>query len=384
MQTHLTQKILIITGLFHPFIGGAERECQNLAKKLISQGHCVTIMTGYVEGLPPFEMVEGIPVYRKIRGWHLFELTYMISVLLLLWRHRKSFNHILCFGLYLYTAPAVLFALCTGKKALLRLKCSGISGDFQCLSQLKSENFIIGCSKLAHRVLAVSNEIEQDLLLRGFAKKKVFHILNSVDIEKFHPLANSKLSNIPCISFIGRLDRQKGVDILLQALKILADRGILFNACIVGDGPSREDLINDAKRLSLLDHIQFAGMQQDTVPFYRQSTILALPSRYEGLPHVALEAMACNVAIVGSYVGGIPEVLDPEGAVPAMPEAYRICKNGILMPPDAPIELAAAIQNLLDDTALREQLGANARQYIETHYTLDAVADQYLKLIATV
>ena len=121
MQTHLTQKILIITGLFHPFIGGAERECQNLAKKLISQGHCVTIMTGYVEGLPPFEMVEGIPVYRKIRGWHLFELTYMISVLLLLWRHRKSFNHILCFGLYLYTAPAVLFALCTGKKALLRL-----------------------------------------------------------------------------------------------------------------------------------------------------------------------------------------------------------------------------------------------------------------------
>jgi len=233
-------------------------------------------------------------------------------------------------------------------------------------------------------VLAVSNEIEQDLLLRGFAKKKVFHILNSVDIEKFHPLANSKLSNIPCISFIGRLDRQKGVDILLQALKILADRGILFNACIVGDGPSREELIADAKRLSLLDHIQFAGMQQDTVPFYRQSTILALPSRYEGLPHVALEAMACNVAIVGSYVGGIPEVLDPEGAVPAMPEAYRICKNGILMPPDAPIELAAAIQNLLDDTALREQLGANARQYIETHYTLDAVADQYLKLIATV
>jgi len=382
MQAESKQKILIITGLFHPFIGGAEIECQNLAKKLISRGHTVTILTGYADGLPPFELINGIPVYRKIRGWHLFELTYMISVLLLLWRHRKSFNHILCFGLYLYTAPAVLFARCTGKTALLRLKCSGLSGDFQCLSQLKSGNFIIGCSKLAHRVLAVSKEIGQDLLLQGFAKKKIFPILNSVDIEKFHPAGATAPSDLPCISFIGRLDNQKGVDIFLQALKILADKGIVFHACIVGDGPSRQELIHDAKRLSL-DHIQFAGMQQDVAPFYRQTVILALPSRYEGLPHVALEAMACGLAIVGSSVGGIPEVLDPEDTVKAMPEAYRICKNGILVPPDSPVELAAAIQHLIDDTALRQQLGANAREYIEEHYALDAVADQYLKLIAS-
>jgi len=377
------QKILLIIGLFHPFIGGAERECQNLAKKLISMGHSVTVLTGYIDGLPPFEIVDGIPVYRKIRGWHVFELTYMISVIVLLWRHRKSFDHILCFGLYLYTAPAILFGRCTGKKVFFRLECSGVFGDFQRLAHLKSAKFILRCAKWAHRFFAISNEIEHELLCNGFSPNKIVRIPNSVDTERFAPLRNAEISDVPCISFIGRLDRQKGIDLLLLALKKLFDNGVPFKAVIVGDGPIKQELIDLAEQCLISGFITFAGLQQDTAPFYRQTTILVLPSRDEGLPLVLLEGMASGLGIIAASVGGIPEALNPDAAGEVSSSGYTLCDNGILVHPEDAAGLASAILILIKDRDLRIRLGAHARRHIAKHYALDIVAQQYLELIST-
>ena len=375
------QKILMLIGQFYPAIGGAERECQNLSRKLITLGHRATVLTGYKDGLPPFEIVDGIPVYRKIRGWHVFELTYMLSVFLLLWRLRKDFNHIICFGLYLYTAPAVVFALCTGKKIFFRLECSGASGDFCRILQLKLGRLVSRCAQWAHRIIAISSEIERELLRNGFSQNKIIRIPNSVDTQRFTPLLDAEIPAVPCISFIGRLDRQKGIDLLLLALKKLFDNGVPFKAFIVGDGPIKQDLVELAEQLLISGVITFAGLQQDTVRFYRQTNILVLPSRDEGLPLVLLEGMASGLGIIAACVGGVPEVLDPDATRQSQPAAFSICNNGILVRPEDATELAAAIQYLIEDTALRKRLGANARKHITQHYSLDIVVQRYLNII---
>ena len=80
-------KILNLVGKYYPDIGGTEQECRNLAKQFNKDGHQCTVLTAYKESLPSFERIEGIPVYRKIRGWHFYETTYIISIFLLLFKY---------------------------------------------------------------------------------------------------------------------------------------------------------------------------------------------------------------------------------------------------------------------------------------------------------
>ncbi|MCX5900140.1 MAG: glycosyltransferase family 4 protein [Proteobacteria bacterium] len=375
------QKILMLIGQFYPDIGGAERECQNLSRKLITLGHRATVLTGYKDGLPPFEIVDGIPVYRKIRGWHVFELTYMLSVFLLLWRLRKDFNHIICFGLYLYTAPAVVFALCSGRKIFFRLECSGASGDFCRIAHLKSSRLVSRCAQWAQRIIAISSEIERELLRNGFSQNKIIRIPNSVDTQQFTPVRNAEFPAVPCISFIGRLDGQKGIDILLLALKRLFDNGVPFKAFIVGDGPIKQELVELAEQLLISDVVTFAGPQQDIVPFYHQTSILLLPSRDEGLPLVLLEAMASGLAIIASAVGGVPELLDPGNTARITADDHSVCTNGILIPPENPVALAAAIKYLIENHTVANRLAVNARRHIEEKYSINVVIDKYLQLM---
>jgi len=73
--------VLMVISLFYPSVGGAERECQKLAGRLRDDGAMVSVLTQYSAGLPEFEQINGIMVYRKMKGWHWFEITYMLSVL---------------------------------------------------------------------------------------------------------------------------------------------------------------------------------------------------------------------------------------------------------------------------------------------------------------
>jgi len=381
MEKTAPKKILMLIGQFYPAIGGAEQECQNLSRKFIASGHTVSVLTEYRDGLPPFESIDGIPVYRKIRGWHLFEVTYMLSVFLLLWKLRKEFNHIICFGLYLYTAPAVLFALCSDKKILLRLECSGASGDFCRIAQLKLGRLVSRCAQWSHRIIAISSEIERELLRGGFSQKKIIRIPNSVDTERFTPILNAAIPDVPCISFIGRLDRQKGIDLMLRALKKLVEHGVQFKAFIVGDGPIKQELTELAEQLLISDVAIFTGPQHDTAPFYRQTTILLLPSRDEGLPLVLLEGMASGLAIIASAVGGVPELLNPGNSVQIRADAHTVCPNGILVHSEDSVELAAAIKYLIENNGVANLCGVNARKHIEEKYSIDIVIEKYLQLI---
>ncbi|GAH09493.1 unnamed protein product, partial [marine sediment metagenome] len=99
----------MIIGQYHPVAGGAEKECKKLSRRLREEGLTVSVLTQSCEGLPDYEVIDDIPVYRKMKGWQLYEYTYMLSVVWFLIKHLREYDIIQCFGLYLFIPPVALF-----------------------------------------------------------------------------------------------------------------------------------------------------------------------------------------------------------------------------------------------------------------------------------
>jgi len=375
------QNFLFIIGRFHPDVGGTEKACCKMAAKLHELGFGVSILTAYREGLPPHEIIEGIPVYRYIKGWHLFEVTYMLSVLSFLIAHQRTIDGICCFGLYLFTAPAVLFCRCTGRRIYFRLGSARQTGDFYRIAQLKCNRFILWCAKKAHGAIAISGEIEAELIQHGFAQDKIFRISNGVDTSIFSP-GGQRDDKIITVCYVGRLTEGKGLETLIRAAAEIRKSTEAFKVLIAGDGELLPILLREVSANGLEHDVTFAGRLDDVAPCYRQSHIFVLPSDSEGMPLSLLEAMACGLAVVASNVGGVPDAVDPEGNGLTTPEGFIMCDKGILVHPGSSSELAAALKKLIEDGPLRTRIGRNARAYIEKSYALHDAAVQYRKLMA--
>jgi glycosyltransferase involved in cell wall biosynthesis len=154
---------------------------------------------------------------------------------------------------------------------------------------------------------------------------------------------------------VGRLSREKAHLDLIQAFKRLRETNAdsSLKLVIVGDGPERARL--EAAAESFKERVVFTGQLSDVQPFYALADVFVLPSHSEGSPNVLLEAMAANVPIVATAVGGVPEmVADNESA--------------LLVPPNEPPSLAAAISSLLTDKDRAQRLATNAANLVDTQY----------------
>ena len=185
---------------------------------------------------------------------------------------------------------------------------------------------------------------------------------NYVDTETFAPRKAEKEFDL---LFIGRLNPQKNLESLLDAL-----RGLKLKSVIIGSGPLENALKEKARGLDL--DIDWKGNLPNTeLPKYlNRSKIFILPSHYEGHPKTLIEAMAAGAAVIGANVPGIREVI-------------RHGENGWLCGTD-PGNIRAAITALIDSEQLRLELGRNARAFALDHYSLDTIAERELALLKRV
>lgn len=192
-----------------------------------------------------------------------------------------------------------------------------------------------------------------------------------VDLQRFSPdgPAPSRVEDTRClrVGFVGRLDEQKGVPVLLEAVASREDCSLE----VVGDGPSRKSLETRAQNLGLGGRVRFRGsVRHDQLPdFYRALDVLVVPSLptsnvLEQFSRVAVEAMACAVPVVASEVGTLPSIVGD---------------HGVLVPPGDPEALARALARLAGDPAERRRLGGSARQW-SRRYSWAAVADAHASL----
>ncbi|MFF4355899.1 glycosyltransferase [Streptomyces sp. NPDC001604] len=192
---------------------------------------------------------------------------------------------------------------------------------------------------------------------------------NGVDTLRFRPEGDVCRSGPgPLVVCVGRLCRQKGQDVLLQAWPEVERQVAGARLVLVGEGPDADRLRSGAPA-----SVVFAGAAPDAAPWYRAADVVVLPSRWEGMALAPLEAMACARPVVVTDVDGARESLPPEQP--------PYC----LVPPEDPGALARALTALLRDEPLRAVLGAQGRRHVlaahDLRRTADAVTDVYRELL---
>jgi glycosyltransferase involved in cell wall biosynthesis len=168
------------------------------------------------------------------------------------------------------------------------------------------------------------------------------------------------------VGSIGRLERQKGYDVLVDALPALPDA----TAVLVGDGAERDALEEQARELDVADRLRLEGWREDARRLLTTFDVFVLPSRLEALPLVLIEALLAGLPVVATDVGSVSELVTPD--------------VGVLVPPEEPQALGAALAALLADPQARATLGSAGRSRALERFTITRVADAFSALYGEV
>jgi len=383
-------KILIVSGTFPPRrYGGVTKTTYLVAKKLAERGHEVTVFTTDVgnnehERLP----VQGSEIINGIRVYYFRNLSNVIAfrqrILLpprmipVLARSICNFDIVHLNGLRSFHDVAVSYY---AKKygvpyvqqahgSLPRIKPKRILKLFW--DELFGRYLLRGATK----VIAL-NRMETELYRAvGVPEEKIVIIPNGIDLSEYDKLppkgSFKRKYNIPedkrIILYLARIDRIKGIDILIKAYAYLIKKMNLKDSVLVIAGPD-EGYLNEAnslvRRLSISSYVLFTGplYDRDKLEALVDTNIYVLPSRYETFPMAVLEASACGKPIVASKVGGLKElIIDGE--------------TGLLFEAGNVIQLAKAIHFLVNECKKAEEMGLKGRRLVKEKFAIERVVDK--------
>jgi glycosyltransferase involved in cell wall biosynthesis len=168
------------------------------------------------------------------------------------------------------------------------------------------------------------------------------------------------------IGFVGRLNRQKQVGVVVDAFAEVLARLPEAKLVVVGDGPEREPLTDNVRRRGIESRVQFTGVRDDIEQLMKTFSCLVLPSAYEGLPNVALEAVALGVPVVAAAVGDVEDIVLND-------------RTGYLWREPTPAALADPLVRAATDEALRRTAGEEGPALVRADYSVNGAVE---KLIA--
>ena len=362
---------LVITELF---VGGAERCLVELAIGLRNRGDTVrvasigTLPTGKqaalvqrlrehgisVESANCDSAIQALSAYRWLRTWFRSGQPDVVQTMLF---------HANVVGTF--AARAVGVPVCIGGIRVAQMHGARLLIEKQAIRRMDA-------------VVCVSRSVER------FAHKVFGHSIppthvigNAIDIAAIdHVLpidwtAFGWPKDAQVLLFVGRLHHQKGLDLLVEAIEpLLVDSGDspAMRCLVVGDGPQRDTLQRVAKRLGPA-RFQLPGWRADSLALIKGCRLLVLPSRYEGMPNVILEAMAAGKPVAATAVEGVEELL---GEV----------ADGQTCAPEDPAALRELIQRLWQAPDAAQELSRLNRQRAVTHHQIGLLADRYRAVYA--
>lgn len=206
--------------------------------------------------------------------------------------------------------------------------------------------------RLYDRVIVISEAARKELT-NIHAGDNCTVVYGGVDEKRFNGPRKEEFDFVLVASLRGR---EKGVDIFLEALSVIKEKG--YSAVVLGDGVMRTELTELRDRLGLRDAVDFRGNVDNVGEYLRRARAFVLPSRWEGLPVSIMEAMFSGTPVVASRTGGIPEVVPDDCALLFEPENIE--------------DLSKALLKVIDDSGLRHNLADNARKRAGRLFTLSA------------
>lgn len=374
-------RLLLVNYEYPPVGAGAATATQAIARKLVTLGHEVTVLTGSYRDLPREANEAGITVRRILclrrnadRSNVLEMLSFTLSSLFALSAVRDRYRPeglIAFFSLpsgpvgaaanFFFHLPYVV-SLRGGDVPGLSPEVSWIHKLLRPLRRLILKN----------AVAVVANSDGLRKVSEAIDPVPVQVIPNGVDVDFFRASPESWASARERfrILFVGRFQAQKNLKFLLDQLAMLRDqRPGKFEIHLVGDGPLRSELKTQAENLRLADDIVWHGwlQREELSKICRACHCFVNPSLYEGMPNAVLEAMASAKPVVASRVPGNDAVVQ-HGT------------TGFLFPLDQPASLRESLQALIDDPARAEEMGRRGREWVTRDFSWERVAAAYVGL----
>jgi len=208
----------------------------------------------------------------------------------------------------------------------------------------------------------------QSVMSSIFRGKKIYVIRNGIDFKKIENRFNF-IRKQNFILYLGRYTKEKGIYDLIDAIKIVINKGYDLKLNLYGEN-ERQKIVDYVKKSNLESKIfindWIDGINKISVLY--QSSFIVLPRYTEGIPNVIIEAMATQTPIIATKVGGLKEIL-ADG------------KNAIIIKAGNPIDLSEKIIGLLNNEILRETISKNAYEYAKREFNIEIIRDQLYKIL---
>ncbi len=362
-------KLIIVSSNYEPVVGGAERQAKTLAQTASSLGVDVIVLTQPQPNMPSEEIINGVRVARRLNTVALgpiWGVSYVYSTYK--WLNKLIDKNTVVHNqtAYLHSLPSVLLARSYKIPSVIRYACAGDVGDVARLNASGWKKLLLRSIKQADRHIVLSQQIREELIESGIPDKTILYRPNGVDTDVFtpnYPVSTLKPEETFRFLFVGRLSEQKGLGYLFRALSNLEDKNWCLD--IYGYGLLEEELKQLTRTLSIESNVLFHGVSSDMATVYQNADLLVLPSLYEGMPNVVLEAMASGLPVIATDIGGSRELMD-EWAREWLVSAGSVSA------------LTTVLTKALREKEHLKMLGQKARQVAVSQYDYRQLTQQYI------
>jgi glycosyltransferase involved in cell wall biosynthesis len=271
---------------------------------------------------------------------------------------KQAIQHVHAHFAYHAAVAALIVHRLTGIPFSFTARGSDVQSDGHMLKEkVEAADFVISVS-----------EFNKEIILRkcGPSVGKKIHVIHGgVDVDRLSPRPKSGAKKLLRILCVARFEEVKGYTYLVEACKVLKERGLPFECRLIGDGPLVLQIENQIKQSGLSCEVLLQGPRQydEVIEQFSRADVVVLATtptasgKREGIPNVLKEAMACGLPVVATASGGIPELVDES------------C--GILVIPRDAAAIADALQRLCDQPALRRRMGITGREKIVREFNLN-------------
>lgn len=348
------------------YAGGAETYIHALASRLVAEGNSVTLFTSNDGHLPSNDKIDGVRIIR--RGG--FYAVYPIAFVYYIFHFRGKFDVIIDsengipFFTPLFAREPVHCLVHHIHQEVFRTSLLWPFATLACFLEKVMMPLVYRNSNF----ITVSESSRKEMQALNITDRKI-EIVNPGINEEF--LTPGKKSITPTIAYVGRLTKQKSVDVLLYAMpKIITDvAGVKL--VIAGGGGELSRLKQLAKKLQLEDYVTFLGKvtEDEKRDVLRSAWVFVAPSRIEGWGITTIEANACGTPVVASNVSGLRD-------------SVRDGETGILVPYGDISALAKKVTHILTDNAFRNTLSANSIKWAK-NFGWDKSSEKFIKIISS-
>lgn len=346
---------LAIVNLFSDF-GGGEKYIVEISKELSKKDINVCIIT------VPNKKLEEELKKQKIEIEVIDQKVMRKKVGLLLWLNKflkaKNIKHTILNG-----KKAIYLSIFMSKD----IEKIGVIHSFLEKKSLKQRihNILLQLSSKHIKELITVSEYTESIIKKSIKiKKKIMVVYNGISLNRFS-FQEWKKKELKNLVFIGRLDKEKGIFDLINALKILKNNGIILELQIFGEGAYKNEIKRKIEKDNLKNQIKLMGFTNIVNEKMKQSDLLVLPSWREAFPLVNLEAMALGLPVLATKVGGIPELIKDK-------------ENGFLVSAASPEELAEKILYIKKNIEKCNEIVLKARTDVEENFNIKTTVSKLL------